>query len=37
VFAARPGGEVGYGVPARVVRQALAKAAAPVSTRACAG
>jgi S1-C subfamily serine protease len=37
VFAARPGGEVGYGVPSSVVRQALAKAAAPVSTGACAG
>jgi S1-C subfamily serine protease len=36
VFAARPGGEVGYGVPASVVQRALASAAGPVSTGECA-
>jgi S1-C subfamily serine protease len=37
VFAARPGGEVGYGVPSSLVRRALADAAAPVPTGGCAG
>jgi S1-C subfamily serine protease len=37
VFAARPGGEVGYGVPSSIVGQALANAGAPVSTGVCAG
>jgi S1-C subfamily serine protease len=37
VFAARPGGEVGYGVPALVVRRALDRAGAPVPTGGCAG
>jgi S1-C subfamily serine protease len=37
VFAARPGGEVGYGVPPSIVGQAVARASAPVSTGACAG
>ena len=37
VFAARPGGDVGYGVPAPIVRRALARSAGPVSTGDCAG
>jgi S1-C subfamily serine protease len=37
VFAARPGGDVGYGVPASLVRRALAGATEPVSTGSCAG
>jgi S1-C subfamily serine protease len=37
VFAARPGGEVGYGVPVSIVRRALARATTPVSTGSCAG
>lgn len=37
IFAARIGGASGYGVPASVVRRALASAKAPVSTRGCAG
>jgi S1-C subfamily serine protease len=37
VFAARPGGEVGYGVPKSVVQQALNRAGAPVPTGGCAG
>jgi uncharacterized membrane protein required for colicin V production len=38
VFAARPEGEVGYGIPGPVVRRALAGAALdPVSTGECAG
>ena len=37
IFAARPGGDVGYGVPADVVRRALARSAGPVSTGDCAG
>ena len=37
VFAARPGGDVGYGVPASLVRRALAGATGPVSTGSCAG
>ena len=36
IFAARPGGEVGYGVPASIVRRALARARGPVSTGDCA-
>jgi hypothetical protein len=36
IFAARPGGEVGYGVPASIVRHALARAHGPVSTGDCA-
>lgn len=36
VFAARPGGDVGYGVPASIVRRALARATTPVSTGECA-
>ncbi|HZB23785.1 MAG TPA: MarP family serine protease [Gaiellaceae bacterium] len=36
IFAARPGGEVGYGVPATIVRRALAQARGPVSTGECA-
>ena len=36
VFAARPGGEVGYGVPSTIVRRALAQARGPVSTGECA-
>lgn len=36
IFAARPGGEVGYGVPAAIVRRALANARGPVSTGDCA-
>jgi uncharacterized membrane protein required for colicin V production len=36
VFAARPGGEIGYGVPASIVRSALARARRPVSTGECA-
>jgi S1-C subfamily serine protease len=35
IFAARPGGEVGYGVPASIVRRALARARGPVSTGDC--
>jgi uncharacterized membrane protein required for colicin V production len=37
VFAARPGGDVGYGVPASIVRHALARVRGPVSTGPCAG
>ena len=37
IFAARPGGDVGYGVPASVVRRGLARATKPVSTGNCAG
>jgi len=37
VFAARPGSDVGYGVPASIVRRVLARATAPVSTGSCAG
>ena len=37
VFAARPGGEVGYGIPATIVRRALTGAHTPVSTGDCAG
>jgi uncharacterized membrane protein required for colicin V production len=37
IFAARIGGASGYGVPASVVRGALASAKAPVSTGGCAG
>jgi S1-C subfamily serine protease len=37
VFAARPGGEVGYGVPTQIVSRALAAVARPVSTGECAG
>jgi uncharacterized membrane protein required for colicin V production len=36
IFAARPGGGIGYGVPASIVRSALARARAPVSTGECA-
>jgi uncharacterized membrane protein required for colicin V production len=36
IFAARPGGEVGYGVPASIVRRALSRATHPVSTGDCA-
>ncbi len=36
IFAARPGGELGYGVPASIVRHALARAHGPVSTGDCA-
>ncbi len=36
IFAARPGGDVGYGVPDQIVRRALARAAGPVSTGDCA-
>jgi S1-C subfamily serine protease len=36
VFAARIGGDGGYGVPTKVVRRVLASAAGPVSTGACA-
>lgn len=36
IFASRPGGEVGYGVPAPVVRRALQRAGRPVSTGDCA-
>jgi S1-C subfamily serine protease len=36
VFAARIGGTGGYGIPAEVVRTALASATGPVSTGACA-
>ena len=36
IFAARPGGDVGYGVPAQIVRRALARSAGPVSTGDCA-
>lgn len=35
IFAARPGGDVGYGVPESIVRRALARSAGPVSTGAC--
>ena len=37
VFAARPDGNTGYGVPADPVRRALAGARQPVSTGGCAG
>jgi S1-C subfamily serine protease len=37
IFAAKPGGELGYGVPASIVRRALASARGPVSTGGCAG
>jgi S1-C subfamily serine protease len=37
VFAARPGGDVGYGVPSAIIRRALAAARRPVSTGDCAG
>jgi uncharacterized membrane protein required for colicin V production len=37
VFAARPGGEVGYGIPATIIRRAIAGAHSPVSTGDCAG
>lgn len=37
VFASRPGGEVGYGVPASIVRRALAGVRGPVSTGECSG
>ena len=37
VFAARPGGDVGYGVPTSIARRALASARTPVSTGDCAG
>jgi S1-C subfamily serine protease len=37
IFAARIGAPSGYGVPAPVVRRALASAKGPVSTGACAG
>jgi S1-C subfamily serine protease len=36
VFASRPGGDVGYGVPAPLVRRGLGEATGPVSTGACA-
>jgi S1-C subfamily serine protease len=36
IFAARVGAAAGYGVPASVVRAALAKAQGPVSTQSCA-
>jgi S1-C subfamily serine protease len=36
VFAARPGGTAGYGVPTNVVRRALARSREPVDTGACA-
>jgi hypothetical protein len=36
IFAARPGGEVGYGVPASIVGAALSRAHGPVSTGDCA-
>lgn len=37
VFAAKPGGDVGYGVPAQLVRRGLTEATGPVSTGDCAG
>jgi S1-C subfamily serine protease len=37
IFAARPGGDVGYGVPESIVRHALARSAGSVSTGDCAG
>lgn len=37
VFAARPDGDVGYGVPASIVRRALANSRESVSTGDCAG
>ena len=37
IFAARPGGDVGYGVPAEIVRRALARSAGRVSSGDCAG
>jgi hypothetical protein len=38
VFAARPGGDVGYGIPGSIVGTALGKASRqPVSTGDCAG
>jgi S1-C subfamily serine protease len=37
IFAARPDGDVGYGVPASIVRRALAGSHTPVSTGDCAG
>ena len=36
IFAARVGSRGGYGVPSQIVRQALARAGAPVSTGRCA-
>lgn len=36
IFASRPGGDVGYGVPSTVVRRALARSHGPVSTGDCA-
>jgi S1-C subfamily serine protease len=36
VFAARANGSGGYGIPAAVVREALAAARGPVSTGPCA-
>jgi S1-C subfamily serine protease len=36
VFAAHPDGEVGYGVPAPIVRRGLTEATGPVSTGDCA-
>jgi S1-C subfamily serine protease len=36
VFAARVGSDAGYGVPTSIVRSALARASAPVSTGPCA-
>jgi S1-C subfamily serine protease len=38
IFASRPGGELGFGVPSEIVRRALARARAgrPVSTAGCA-
>jgi S1-C subfamily serine protease len=38
IFASRPGGELGFGVPSEIVRRALARARAgrPVSTGGCA-
>jgi S1-C subfamily serine protease len=37
IFAARPDGDVGYGVPASIVRRALANSRTTVSTGDCAG
>ena len=37
VFAAHPRGDVGYGVPASLVRRGLAEATGPISTGDCAG
>ena len=36
VFASRPGGAAGYGVPTNLVRRALSRAKAPVDTGPCA-